>query len=68
MTAEFASIDFRKILKHQIPLKSVLWEPSCFMRTETDGQIDIQTDTTKLIVALRLFARTSKNDPAKIES
>jgi len=32
------STDFRKILKYQISLKSVQWEPSCSMRT--DGQKD----------------------------
>jgi len=29
---------FRKILKYQISLKSVYWEPSCTMRT--DGRMD----------------------------
>jgi len=33
-------------------------EPSCSMRT--DGQADIQTDVTKLIVALRNFANAPK--------
>jgi hypothetical protein len=33
---------FRKVLKYQISLKSVQWEPSCSIRT--DGHIDRQTD------------------------
>jgi hypothetical protein len=51
--------DFGKILKYQISLKSVQWEPSCSMRT--DGQTDRQTDVTKLTVAFRNFANASKN-------
>jgi len=49
----------RQILEkyYQISRKSVAWEPSCSMRTETDGQIDGQT---KLRVALRKFAKTPK--------
>jgi hypothetical protein len=46
------STDFQKILKYQISRKSVQWEPSCSMRTETD--------TTKLIVAFRNFAKQPK--------
>jgi hypothetical protein len=38
-------------LKYQIPLKSVLWEPSCSV--QTDGRMDM----TKLIVAFRNFAK-----------
>jgi len=37
--------DFRKIIKYQIPLKSVHWEPSCSTRT------DRRTDVTKVRVA-----------------
>jgi len=33
MKLEF-SRQFRKILRHQIPCKSVQWEPSCSMRTD----------------------------------
>jgi len=43
------STNFRKILKHQILPKSVLWEPSFFMPT------DRQTYMTKLAVAFRKF-------------
>jgi len=38
------------MLEYQILLKSVKWEPSCFMRS--DGQ----TDMTKQIVAFRNLA------------
>jgi hypothetical protein len=38
---------FRDILKYQISWKSVQWQPSSSMRTDT------QTDITKLIVAFR---------------
>ena len=47
--------DFVEILKYQISWKSVQWQPNCSMRT--DGR----TDTTKLTVAFRNFANTSKN-------
>jgi len=43
------STDVRKTLRYQISWISVQWEPSCSM--QTDGQIDRQTDMTKLIVA-----------------
>jgi hypothetical protein len=46
---------FRQILKYQISQKSVQWEPSCSIRT--DGQ----TDTTKVIVPSRNFAKAPKN-------
>ena len=43
---------FRKILKYQIVIpKSSRWDPSCYMRT--DGQ----TDTTKLTIGFRSFAK-----------
>jgi hypothetical protein len=60
------STDFRKILKHKISLKSVQWEPTCFLRTEsrTDGQTDRQKDTTKPKVAFRNFA----NPPPTVNS
>jgi hypothetical protein len=48
------SADFRKILKYQISLKSVQWQPCCSVLT--DGRIDI----TKLIVAFRNFANAPK--------
>ena len=49
------STDFRKVLKYQISLKSVKWEPSCSMRT------DRLTDMTELIAAFRNFANAHKN-------
>jgi len=46
---------FRKIFKYQIPLKSVQWEPRCFMRT------DRRTDRTKLILVFFCsFAKAPK--------
>jgi len=30
--------DFLNILKYQISLKSVLWEPSCSVRTDRHGE------------------------------
>jgi hypothetical protein len=53
------STDFRSILKYQISWKSVRWEPSCSMRTYR--QTDRRTEMTKLIVALRKYAKTPKN-------
>ena len=50
MKFDFCRQIFRKILEYQISLKSVLWEPSCSMRT--DGQIG----TTKLVVTFRDYA------------
>ena len=44
------STQCRKIPKYQISLKSIQWEPRCFMRTGG------QAYTTKLIIALRNFA------------
>ena len=58
------SIDFRKILKYQISLKSVRWETSCYMWTDRQkkvwkrGGTIRKTDVTKLIVACRNFAHT----------
>jgi len=46
------------MLKYQILLKSVQWEPSCSMRT--DGQTDGRTDMMKLIVAFRNFENAPK--------
>jgi hypothetical protein len=47
------SADFTKILKYQISLESVQWEPSCFVRT--DGRTDM-----KLIIAFRNFENAPK--------
>jgi hypothetical protein len=46
------SIYFRDILRYQISWKSVQWDPSCSMRT----------DMTELIVALRNFTNSPKNE------
>jgi hypothetical protein len=51
---------FRRILKYQISWKSFQWEPSHFRRTHR------RTDTTKLLVAFRDFAKASKNIFVKI--
>jgi len=56
---------FRKISKHQISWKSVLWKPSGSMRT--DGRTDGRTDITKLIVAFRNFANASKKRQNKVK-
>jgi hypothetical protein len=45
----------KKIIKHQISLKFVQWEPNCFM--QTNGQAAV----TKLIVAFRKTANAPKN-------
>ena len=55
---------FRQIfenLKYQISSKSVQWEHSCSMWTETqmDGRTDGRTDMMKVLVAFRNFAVTS---------
>jgi len=50
---------FQKVLKYQIPLKSVKWEPSCSMRT--DRWMDGQTDMTKLTVAPWNFAKAPED-------
>ena len=47
------------MLKYQISLKSMEWEPSCSMHT--DGQTDGRTDTMKLIVAFHNFENAPKN-------
>jgi len=54
MHLEFSQTIFRKILKYQILLKSVQWEPSCSVRT--DGQTDIM----KLIVAFSQFCENAE--------
>jgi len=66
MKLELSRQIFEKILKNQISWKSVLWEPSCSMRTDgrTDGWTDGQTDMAKLIVAFR--ERAYKRDSQKI--
>ena len=55
MKLEFSRQILEKILKYQISWISVQWDSSCFMRT------DRRTDMTKLIVALRNFAKVPKN-------
>ena len=52
----FFMTDFRKIPKYQISWKSVQWETSCSMRT----------DTTKLMVAFRMFANAHKNEQSSV--
>ena len=47
----------KKIIKHQISLKSGQWEPSSPMRTDRQTQ----TDMTKLTVAFRNLANAPKN-------
>ena len=49
------STDFRKILKYQILCISAQWEPSY-----ADGRTERRTDTTKLIVTFRNFAKEPK--------
>jgi hypothetical protein len=65
MKLELFSTDFRKILKYQISLKTVRWEPRFSVRTDAwaDGLTDGQSDRhmTKLIVAFINFANASKN-------
>jgi len=48
------SIDFRKMLKYQIPRKSLQCKPSCCM--QTDGQINME----KIHYSQSLFARLRK--------
>jgi hypothetical protein len=49
------STNFRKIIVHQISLKSVYWEPSCSTRR---GE---QTDMKQPTDAFRNFANATKN-------
>ena len=56
MKLELSRQIFEKILKYQIPLKSVQWEPTCSIRT--DGRIDM----TKLTVAFWKYANAPKNE------
>jgi len=53
MKLEF-STDFRRIIKYQISLKSIQWEPNCSVR------MDGNTDMTQLMVAFRNFAKAPK--------
>jgi hypothetical protein len=46
-------LDFRKILECQVSWKSVQWDPSCFMRIQTEGR----TDTRKLTVTFHNSAK-----------
>jgi len=54
MKPEIFSIDFQKILKYKISLKSVQWEPSCSMRTCR------RTDMTKHFAILRRHLKRNK--------
>ena len=56
MKIEISQQNFEKKLNYQVSSKSVQWEPSCFMRT------DKLTDTKKLIVAFRNFAKASTKE------
>jgi hypothetical protein len=49
-------MDFRKIIKYQIPWKLVQWERSCSMRK------DRRTDMSKLIAEFRNFAEAHNNE------
>jgi hypothetical protein len=53
------NLNFTKILKHQISLKSFRWEPIYFIQTElTVGKTDRRTDRhDKLIIAFRDFVK-----------
>jgi hypothetical protein len=53
----------KKVLKYQIPWKSVEWEPSCSMRR--DRRTNGQTHITKLLVAPRNLAKAPK-DPCYV--
>jgi len=54
------STSFWKILKYQISLNPVQWEPSCSIRT--DGQIHV----TKLIVAFELLRTRLKSARSRV--
>jgi hypothetical protein len=56
------SADLRKFLKCQISWKSVLWEPSCYMRTDRQAWRSQQS----LLVILRTRLKT--NAPAHFSS
>jgi hypothetical protein len=49
-------MDFLKILEYKISLKFVQWEPNICMRTDT------QKGLTKLIVAVRNFAKVPNKE------
>jgi len=55
------STHFRKIFRYVISLQSVQWEPSCSIRT--DGQMDRQTDMTKLLSLFRSLRKALKTRP-----
>ena len=55
MKLEFSQQTFEKKLKYQVLPKSGQWEPSCCMRTDRRA-----ADMTKVIVALRNFAKAPK--------
>jgi hypothetical protein len=57
---ELFSIEFRKILKNQIPRKSDQWEPSYAMRTMI--LTDRQTEVTKLTVAFRSVRKIAQSE------
>ena len=59
MEFEFSRHMFWKIVKHQISLNPVQWEP---ISIRTDERTDRQADTTILIVAFRNFTNAHKND------
>jgi hypothetical protein len=60
MKLKFSRNILKKYSKYQVSWKSFRWEPSCYMRT------DRRTDMTKLIVALRSFAKGPEKAQQKI--
>jgi len=52
--------EFRDILKYNISRKSVQWEPSSSMRTESKTDKEKKAGMTKLISAFRNFANAPK--------